>query len=230
MLERKEKYMQIIINGKQTDVTPRLRQYIERKVQRLSRLVDNTARVEVTVTEEQTRSASDRFAVQLALFSATHFSATHPVRSEVRALNAKTALDLSLDKVIAQLGRQKDRQTSAKRHRNLHVKVLSLSRAGSLSPLEEAEMTATASAKNSAEQPSQQRAPSIDKESNEEIWSKIVEIRRVPTKPMGDQEAIAQMETLGLNFFPFFNEATDSVNVMYRLASGGYGLLVPELQ
>ena len=52
--------MQIIINGKQTDVTPRLRQYIERKVQRLSRLVDNTARVEVTVTEEQTRSASDR--------------------------------------------------------------------------------------------------------------------------------------------------------------------------
>jgi len=213
--------MQIIINGKQTDVTPRLRQYIERKVQRLSRLVDNTARVEVTVTEEQTRSASDRFAVQLALFSATHFSATHPVRSEVRALNAKTALDLSLDK---------DRQTSAKRHRSVHVKVLSLSRAGSLSPLEEAEMTATASAKNSAEQPSQQRAPSIDKESNEEIWSKIVEIRRVPTKPMGDQEAIAQMETLGLNFFPFFNEATDSVNVMYRLASGGYGLLVPELQ
>src|SRR6266705_1814314 len=142
MLERKEKYMQIIINGKQTDVTPRLRQYIERKVQRLYRLVDNTARVEVTVTEEQTRSASDRFAVQLALFSATHL-----VRSEVRALNAKTALDLSLDKVIAQLGRQKDRQTSAKRHRNLHVKVLSLSRAGSLSPLEETEMTATASAK-----------------------------------------------------------------------------------
>jgi putative sigma-54 modulation protein len=230
MLERKEKYMQIIINGKQTDVTPRLRQYIERKVQRLSRLVDDTARVEITVTEEQTRSASDRFAVQLALFSATHFSATHPVRSEVRALNAKTALDLSLDKVIAQLGRQKDRQTSAKRHRNLHVKVLSLSRAGSLSPLEEAEMAATASEKSSAEQPSQQRAPSIDKESNEEIWSKIVEIRRVPTKPMGDQEAIAQMETLGLNFFPFFNEATNSVNVMYRLASGGYGLLVPELQ
>ena len=64
---------------------------------------------------------------------------------------------------------------------------------------------------------------------NEEIWSRVVEIRRVPTKPMGDQEVIAQMETLGLTFLPFFNEATDKVNVMYRLGKGGYGLLVPEL-
>jgi len=47
---------------------------------------------------------------------------------------------------------------------------------------------------------------------------------------MGDQEVIAQMEALGLTFFPFYNEATDSVNVMYRLSKGGYGLLVPELQ
>ena len=51
----------------------------------------------------------------------------------------------------------------------------------------------------------------------------------MPTKPMDDQEVIAQMETLGLTFFPFFNEATNSVNVMYRLDKGGYGLLVPEL-
>src|SRR5579859_1100722 len=104
--------MQIIINGKQTEVTPRLRQYIERKVQRLSRLVDDAARVEITVTEEQTRSASDRFLVQFALFTPHHFSVTHPVRSEVRALNVKTAIDLAMDKFIAQLGRQKDRQTS----------------------------------------------------------------------------------------------------------------------
>jgi ribosome hibernation promoting factor len=219
--------MQIIINGKQTEVTPRLRQYIERKVQRLSRLVDDAARVEVTVTEEQTRSASDRFLVQFALFTPHHFSVTHPVRSEVRALNAKTAIDLAMDKFIAQLGRQKERQTSYKRHRITPVKVLSLSRTGSLSLMEEAEIS---SMRSSAGQPSQQRTSTIDQESNEEIWSKIVEIRRMPTKPMDDQEVIAQMETLGLNFFPFFNEATNSVNVMYRLASGGYGLLIPELQ
>jgi putative sigma-54 modulation protein len=71
---------------------------------------------------------------------------------------------------------------------------------------------------------------SISREQNEVIWSRVLEIRHVPTKPMGDQEVIAQMEALDLPFFPFFNEATDSVNVMYRLDKGGYGLLVPELE
>jgi len=202
------------------EVTPRLRQNIERKVQRLSRFVEKEARVEVTVTEEQTRSARDRYAVHLVLSNASHL-----VRSEVRALNTNTALDLVLDKIIAQLGRQKDRQISSKRHRTLPIKILSLSRSGSLTPLEETEMATDAS-----EQPSKQRTASIDRESNAEIWSKVVEIRRVPSKPMGDQEVIAQMETLGLSFFPFYNEATNNVNVMYRLDKGGYGLLVPELQ
>ncbi|HTD19178.1 MAG TPA: ribosome-associated translation inhibitor RaiA [Ktedonobacteraceae bacterium] len=208
--------MQIIINGKQMEVTPRLRQYIERKVQRLARFVDEQARVEVTVTEEKTRSAHDRYAVQMALSNATH-----PVHSEVRAVNANMALDLVLDKVVTQLGRHKDRHTSTIRRHHSPAKVLSLSRSGDLLPLEDQEEEGTTARHDAA---------SIDKERNEEIWSKVVEIRRVPTKPMGDQEVIAQMEALGLTFFPFYNEATDSVNVMYRLSKGGYGLLVPELQ
>jgi len=47
---------------------------------------------------------------------------------------------------------------------------------------------------------------------------------------MSDQEVIAEMETHGLSFYPFFNEETRSVNVMYRLNEGGYGLLVPALE
>ncbi|HLQ30245.1 MAG TPA: ribosome-associated translation inhibitor RaiA [Ktedonobacteraceae bacterium] len=210
--------MQIIINGKHMEVTPRLRQHIERKVQRLARFVDAEARVEVTVAEEQTRSTRDRFSVQLALASAAH-----PIRSEVRAVNANMALDLVLDKVITQLGRQKDRHTSTMRRRTSPMKILSLSRSGSLSPLEEAEETPDHEGHKDG-------ASSLDKARNEEIWSKVVEIRRVPTKPMDDQEVIAQMELLGLSFLPFYNEATDKVNVMYRLSKGGYGLLIPELQ
>src|SRR5712692_2239372 len=210
--------MQIIINGKHMEVTPRLRQHIERKVQRLARFVDAEARVEVTVAEEQTRSTRDRFSVQLALASAAH-----PIRSEVRAVNANMALDLVLDKVITQLGRQKDRHTSTMRRRTSPMKILSLSRSGSLSPWEEAEETPDHEGHKDG-------ASSLDKARNEEIWSKVVGIRSVPTKPMDDQEVIAQMELLGLSFLPFYNEATDKVNVMYRLSKGGYGLLIPELQ
>ena len=224
--------MQIVIKGKQMEVTPRLRQYIERKVQRLARLVDAEARIEVMVTEEQTRSIRDRFSVQLALTSATH-----PVRSEVSAVNANMALDLVLDKVVAQLGRHKDRQTSTLRHRTPPVKILSLSRAGDLSPVEEEipsdepqEKEAITAGRSAAHKKrGDSNTLSIKNEHNEEIWSRVIEIRRVPSKPMGDQEVIAQMEALGLDFLPFYNEATNNVNVMYRLEKGGYGLLMPEL-
>lgn len=216
--------MQIIIKGKQMEVTPRLRQHIERKVQRLSRLVDAEARVEITVAEEQTRSARDRYSVQVML------TGSLPIRSEVSAANANMALDLALDKVEAQLGRKKDRQTSAVRHRIPAVKVLSLSRSGTIAPIEpEEEMADPAQDQQNGALVSKAKTSAIAKAHNEEIWSKVLEIRRVPGKPMDDQEVIAQMELLGLSFLPFYNEATNSVNVMYRLTRGGYGLLVPEL-
>jgi putative sigma-54 modulation protein len=217
--------MQIIITSRQMEITPRLRQHIERKVQRLSRLVNQNARVEVIVAEERTRSARDRYSVQLALTGASH-----PIRSEVSALNANMALDLVLDKITAQLGRQKGRQKSTLRHRTPAMKILSLSRSGELSPLEDEQDNLD---KRNSDQDidglDEQLPPSITEEHNEEIWSRVMEIRRIQTKPMNDQEAIVQMESLGISFYPFFNEATNSINVMYRLDTGGYGLLVPDL-
>ena len=206
--------MQIIIKGKQTEVQPRLREHIERKVQKLSRLVGSNARIEVTVSEEKTRSSHDRYTVQLAISNNSR-----PIHSEVSATNANMALDLVLDKATAQLGRYKDRQTSSRRHRTPPVKVLSLSRSGSLSSIEE----------EGVEEEELVATP-ITEERNEEIWSKIMEIRQIQTKPMSDQEVIAEMDKHGLSFYPFFNEETGSVNVMYRLDTGGYGLLVPALE
>ena len=207
--------MQIIIKGKQTEVQPRLREHIVRKVQKLSRLVGSNARIEVTVSEEKTRSYHDRYTVQLAISNNSH-----PIHSEVSATNANMALDLVLDKATAQLGRHKDRQTSSRRHRTPPVKVLSLSRSGSLSFIEE----------EGVEEEEELVATPITEERNEEIWTKIMEIRRIQTKPMSDQEVIAEMEMNGFSFYPFFNEETRSVNVMYRLDKGGYGLLVPALE
>ena len=204
--------MQLIIKGRQMEVTSQLRQRIERKVQRLARLVPETARVEVTVIEEQTRSNRDRFCVQLALSGGTQ-----PIHSEVSALNATTALDLVLDKVVAQLGRKKDRQVAIRRHTEA-VKVLALSRTGNLLAEEE-------------EQDEEYTSPvMLEEEQNEEIWSQVKEIRRLHTQPMNDQEVIAHMERDGVSFLPFYNDETGTVNVMYKLAEGGYGLLVPTIE
>lgn len=217
--------MDIIIKGKQMDVNSRLQQFIERKVQKLSRLVDDGARLEVVVSEEKTRSARDRFSVQLALTGKTR-----AVRSEMSAVNTNAALDLALAKMMAQLGRQKDRQTTVKRRSATQVKVLSLSRAGLLTAVAEETEEDFADEMPDEESADKQDGASITRERNEEIWTKILEIRRLPARPLNDQEVITQMEMLGLSFFPFFNEATGSVNVMYRLDTGGYGLLVPEAE
>ncbi len=93
--------MQIIIKGKQTEVQPRLREHIERKVQKLSRLVDSNARIEVTVSEERTRSAQDRYTVQLALSNNSH-----PIHSEASAANANIALHYRALAVFPRLRRR----------------------------------------------------------------------------------------------------------------------------
>lgn len=219
--------MQIVIKGKQFEITPRLHQMIERKTKRLSRLVDDDTRVEVTVTEGQTRSARDRYTVQLAI---PHGS--HAIRSEVSAASINEALDVVLDKVVKQLGRQKDRQTTTIRHHTPPIRVLSLSRTGALSSVEEQEAETVGARTKSAKgaKATLQSVSSLGSERNEEVWSSLLEIRRVSTKPMNHEEVIAQMEALNLSFLPFYNEATDTVHVMYRLDKGGYGLLLPELE
>ncbi|GCF09157.1 ribosome hibernation-promoting factor, HPF/YfiA family [Dictyobacter arantiisoli] len=200
--------MQIIIKSRQMQITPQLRAKIERKVQRLSHWLNDDARVEITVLEEQTRSAGDRYTVQLALANNPF-----PSRSEVSALTATAALDLVLDKVVAQLGRQKGRVTT-RRQKAEPIKMLALSRGGALSTFDEYEDTDLPPAP-------------VDEEDNEEIWTKVLEIRRLPTTSMTDHEVIEQMEKSGTSYYPFFNSETNSVNVMYKLDTGGYGLLVP---
>jgi len=201
--------MQITIKSKQMDVSPRMRAHIEQKLQRLSRLIGDEARMDVTVVDEKTRSAKDRYAVHLEL---TNVRRLNPIRATASNINVKTALDLVLDKVMAQLGRQKGRHVTAHRLPASPVQVLALSRSGDVSgaeemPFEDVALSAT---------------------ENEEIWSRIMEIRRVETRPMSDQEVIAQMEQESLSFYPFMNAETKSINVMYRLSNNdGYGLLVP---
>jgi putative sigma-54 modulation protein len=199
--------MQITIKGKQVEVSTRMRGHIEQKLRRLSRLLGDEGRVEVTVCEEQTRSADDRFSVHLA-FADIPYS----IHGSASAVNVSTALDLVLDKVAAQFGRQKDRQVTARRLPESPVKVLALARTGGVSGTEESVID----------------DGSLKTEENEEIWSQIMEIRRIRTSPLSGPEVIARMEREDLPFYPFFNPETNSVNVMYRLAdTQGYGLLVP---
>src|SRR5262245_22712021 len=74
VFEGRKQAMQITIKSKQMDVSPRMRAHIEQKLQRLGRLVGDEARMDVTVVDEKTRSAKDRYAVHLELTNVRHLN------------------------------------------------------------------------------------------------------------------------------------------------------------
>jgi putative sigma-54 modulation protein len=62
------------------------------------------------------------------------------------------------------------------------------------------------------------------------VEAPIARRKEIAVTAMNEAEAIEQMELLGHSFFVFFNDATGSVNVLYRRTEGGYGVLVPQLE
>ncbi|MBA7653315.1 Ribosome hibernation promotion factor [subsurface metagenome] len=58
---------------------------------------------------------------------------------------------------------------------------------------------------------------------------RVVKVKRFAVKPMSVAEATDQMELLGHDFFLFFNDDTEKINLLYRRKDGNYGLIEPEL-
>jgi putative sigma-54 modulation protein len=57
---------------------------------------------------------------------------------------------------------------------------------------------------------------------------RILRVKKFGLKPMSPEEAVLQMELSGHDFFVFRNSRTESIAVVYRRNTGGYGLLVPD--
>ena len=65
-------------------------------------------------------------------------------------------------------------------------------------------------------------------EASDELEPMLVRSKRFTIKPMNPEEAAAQMELVGHDFFVFRNAETNQVNVIYRRKDGNYGLIEPE--
>jgi len=70
-------------------------------------------------------------------------------------------------------------------------------------------------------------AVAVESESAEEAAGRIVRSKRFEMKPMTPDEAAAEMELLGHDFYVFVNSETEAVNVLYRRRDGNYGLIEP---
>ena len=73
-------------------------------------------------------------------------------------------------------------------------------------------------------EPEEDAAPAPEEDEN----YRVVRTKKFSVKPMTVEDAIAQMDLLGHNFYLFENSETDTMCVLYRRNDGDYGLLQPE--
>src|SRR5512140_116002 len=101
--------MQIVIKGKNMEVNERLRDFVEGKVSKLSRVLPSIAEAEVEFSTERTKSTASRFIAQVTLTTNGQL-----IRAEQSAGDTYSALDVVLDKLDRQITRYKTKRTITK--------------------------------------------------------------------------------------------------------------------
>ncbi|MFZ5917095.1 MAG: ribosome hibernation-promoting factor, HPF/YfiA family [Chloroflexota bacterium] len=97
--------MQIIIQGKNIELTDRLHEYVENKVERLDRYLPDITEARVELATESARSAEHRQVAQLTLRTRGKI-----LRSEERTDDIFAAIDAMLEKMHRQIDRFKGKR------------------------------------------------------------------------------------------------------------------------
>ncbi len=97
--------MQLFIQGKNIQVTDRLRDYVETKVNRLDRYLPTITDARMDLATEKTRSYDDRQIAQLTVHSKGMM-----LRAEERSGDIFTSVDMAMDKMKRQIDRYKSKR------------------------------------------------------------------------------------------------------------------------
>lgn len=101
--------MDLIIKGKNLEITDWLHEYVEKKVRRLDRYLPGVEEARVELTMENTRSAKDRYRAQLTLRRRGVI-----LRTEERSADIFTSVDAALDKMQRKIDRYKGKRWERK--------------------------------------------------------------------------------------------------------------------
>jgi putative sigma-54 modulation protein len=189
--------MELIFRSRNGKVTERQRTYIEEKLGKLDRYLDNQvtqATVELMEAQSKTEGSTHRAQVTLV--------GEHGIilRADQRAGDLFAAIDAVHDRLQRQIKRYKERYWRHGRPRR---------QAGAVVP------HLVETALEPGDTPDEEPRP------------QIVRTKEFQVKPMSSEEAVEQMELLGHDFFVFRDAENGGINVLYRRQDGNYGLIVP---
>ncbi|WP_158736909.1 ribosome hibernation-promoting factor, HPF/YfiA family [Alteribacillus sp. YIM 98480] len=190
------------IRGENLEVTPALKNYVEKKVSKLERYFDTTPVAEVHV-KMQVQNSEHIIEVTVPMPQLL-------LRAEETHADMYAAIDLVVEKLERQIRKHKTK-VNRKFRQDGSVKYMFKDNIEDLNEeLVNGEF-------------SNHEFPESEVDDYE-----IVRTKRFNLKPMDTEEAILQMDMLGHNFFVFSNAVNGDTNVVYRRRDGRYGLIEPE--
>jgi putative sigma-54 modulation protein len=107
--------MQLQIKGKNLDVSESIRDYAERKLAKLDRLVHDDARVEIELAVEKNPSVSDN---QVA--EATVRLKGHTLRAREASGDMKASIDELTEKLLRQVREEREKKDAKRRTADKH--------------------------------------------------------------------------------------------------------------
>lgn len=191
--------MKFMIYGKNIDVTPALKNYVEEKVRKLGKyfheaVIDDAQEAYVTMEVER-----DRHIVEVTVYINGLI-----LRGEEDSNDMYASIDGVIEKLERQVRKYKTRIKRRMKEKKQEYK------------------------EGYKEERTEEVFKDLEKvEYDEEFKPKVVRTKRFAIKPMDVEEAIMQMDLLGHDFFVFMNAETNKVNVVYKRKRGDYGLIEP---
>jgi putative sigma-54 modulation protein len=190
--------MDIVVRGKNVEVSPRLRKLAREKIRKIARFTHDAGRVEVDFSELRSRRVADNQVCDVIVHLKRNF-----VKAHAAAPEPAVALDLVVDKVEHQVARIKEKRVA-----RTHAARRSRAAPGDSDAASASEVDVEA-----------------DDDDGLDPSDRIVERKRLTMKPMRPEEAALQMDQLGHDFFLFTNAENGHAAVLYRRRDGNLGVI-----
>lgn len=110
--------MDVVITGRNLNVTEKLEDYVEKKVDRLERYMPDIGLVRVELSEANARNIEDRHVAQLTL----HGEHGKILRAEESSADIMIAVDAAVDKLHRQIERYRGKRSRGKALRRRRIK------------------------------------------------------------------------------------------------------------
>ncbi len=203
--------MEIIVKGRNIDVSDRFRGHVEDKLQKIEQFAPRAQRVDVELTHEPNPAqaeTSERIEITIR-------DKGPVIRAEAAASDSYGALDVAMGKLIERLRRARDRKKA-------HPSKARVATPLTLTP-EDVNVRAQA--------PKEPREPRLPKAPGEAVETQlgdspvVVRQKLYEASPMSVDQALYEMELVGHPFYLFIDEETKQPCAVYHRHGWTYGVI-----